>query len=147
MLATYRERTEANAETIGALYGLDWLAAPEETLEVALVELLNPDVIFVGEPQAGRAPTPQIGIDAVLGAFTAARLEWTSCRYLVDAIDDEDGEILVSGWVTAQARDSGARACFRFAHVWTTHAESVVKVVAYPGPAEARAALAQLHAE
>ena len=145
VLATFRERTEANAETIGALYGLDWLAVPEETLEGALVELLDPDVIFIGEPQGGHPPAPQIGIDALLEAFTAARAEWASCRYLVDAIDDEGGDILVSGRVVAEARDSDARACFRFAHVWTTQADRAVKVVAYSGPADARAALAHLH--
>ncbi len=141
MLATIRERTEAKDEVLGTLYGQDWPAVPEEALERALVELLDPDVVFVPESEAGRPPSRHVGIDEALRLFGAARGDWAHYRYIVEGIDQQDDDVLVSGRVVAEIRESGARASFRFAHLWTTKDERAVKVVAYHGPEEARAAL------
>jgi ketosteroid isomerase-like protein len=141
VLATFRERTEAKDEVIGTLYGQDWLAMPEEALERALVELLDPDVVFVGESEAGAPPSRHVGIAEALRLFGAARGDWARYRYIVEGTDEQDGEVLVSGRVVAEIRESGDRASFRFAHLWTIRDERAIKVVAYHGPAEARAAL------
>ena len=141
MLATIRERTEAKDEVIGTLYGQDWLAMPEEALERALADLLDPDIVFVAEPEAGAPPSRHVGIAEALRLFGAARGDWARYRYIVERIDQQDDEVLVSGRVVAEVRESGARASFRFAHLWTIRNERAVKVVAYHGPEEARAAL------
>jgi ketosteroid isomerase-like protein len=140
VLATFRERTEAKAATIGALYGQDWLAVPEQSLECALAELAEPDAVFVPDSELGRE---RLGIAEAMCLFDRARDDWVSCRYLADRIDEHGDRVLVSGKVVAEARESGARACFSFAHLWRSEGGRVVEVVAYHGLDEALAALAE----
>lgn len=140
MLATLRERTEAKAEAIGALYDQDWLAVPDESLRCALAELFDPEAVFVAEPEPNRdAPRPA-GLDAAMRLFEAARRDWASLRHLVERFDSAGDRVLVSGRVLAEARGSGSRAWFEFAHVWTLEQGRVTKVVAHPGADAARAA-------
>lgn len=142
VLAVLRERTDANADTIGALYGRDWLEMPEEGLARALAELLDPDFTLVPDAEGGVASAPRAGLDSALRLFSAAREDWVSCRYVADAIDEHGDEVLVSGRLVAEPRGSGPRASFSFAHAWTIRAGRVVRIAAYHGRAQARTALA-----
>ena len=142
VLATLRERTDANAQTIGALYGRDWLETPQESLEHAFHELVDADVVFVPEPGVDPQPAAYAGLAAVMQLLTAAREQWRSCRYVAEQVEQRAGDVLVSGRVVAELRDSGSRASFPFAHVWTTRVGRAVRIAAYEGLAEARAALA-----
>jgi hypothetical protein len=141
VLATFRKRTEAKAEAIGALYGQDWLAVPEEALRCALAELAAPDAIFVPEPEPGRDQLAAGGIGDALAMFAAAREEWTSCRYLVEELEQLGDQVLVAGKLVAESRPSGDRACFGFAHVWTFEGGLAARVAAYPSRVEGRRAL------
>ena len=141
VLATLRERTEAKAEAIGALYDQDWLAVPDESLRCALADLFDPAAVFVAESEAdGESPSPA-GLDAAMRLFEAARRDWASMRHLVERVDSFGPEVVVSGRVLAEARESGSRAWFQFAHVWTLENGRVAKVVAHQDAAAAHASL------
>ena len=127
------------AEAIGGLYDRDCLALPRERLERALEDLLHPAVVFVPESSSG---VRHVGIAEIVRLLVAARGDWTSCRYAVEQVDEEHDEVLVSGRVLAEARGSGARASFPFAHVWAVRDQRVVKIAAYHSLADAREALA-----
>ena len=140
VLATLRERTEAKAEAIGALYDQDWSAVPDESLRCALAELFDREAVFVAEPEPDRDPPRPAGFEAAMRLFATARRDWASVRHLVERVDARGDQVLVSGRVLAEARESGSRAWFEFAHVWTLASGRVVKVVAHPGAEAARAA-------
>ncbi len=142
MLATLRERTEANAITLGVLYGRDWLETPQESLEHAFSTLVDPDVAFVGEPEADGSGRAEVGLATTLRLLAAAREHWRSCRYVAERIDEHAGDLIVSGRVVAELR-SGSRASFPFAHVWTLRDRRAIRIAAFPGLADARAALTE----
>jgi len=140
VLATLRERTEAKAEAIGALYDQDWSAVPDESLRCALAELFDPEAVFVAEPEPDRESPRAAGRGAAMRLFEAARRDWASVRHLVERVDSRGDQVLVCGRVLAEARESGSRAWFEFAHVWTLENGRVARVVAHPGAEAARAA-------
>ena len=130
------------AETIRGAYVRDWLGVGDAALEGALLELLDPDVVFLPEPNSSSPTTPHVGVGEVARLFRQARDDWSSCRYLLDHVQEPaSGEVLVSGWVIADSRPSGARVSFPFAHVWSARGERVVRVAAYHDRREASEAL------
>jgi ketosteroid isomerase-like protein len=141
VLATLRERTEARPDAIGALYDQDWLAVPDESLRCALAELFDPAAVFVAEAEADRESPSPAGIDAAMRLFEAARRDWASMRHLVERVERRGPEVVVTGRVLAEARESGSRAWFEFGHVWTLENGRVAKVVAHPDAASARGRL------
>jgi ketosteroid isomerase-like protein len=123
-------RAVSLGETIGRLYGRDWLRVGDQELERALLELFDPEVVLVPEP--GAPPDVKfVGIPEIARLLASARHEWKGCRYLVDEVSESPGgRVVVTGRLVADLRHSGSRVSLRFAHRWSTRGGRVVKVEA-----------------
>jgi ketosteroid isomerase-like protein len=117
-------------ETIRSLYGCDWLGVDQAKLEQALLEFFDPNVVLVSEPAAEQVAR-YVGIGEIVRLLTDARREWAGCHYLVEEVTEAPGgQVLVSGRLVADLRQSGSRVSLRFAHRWTTRDQRVVKLEA-----------------
>ncbi len=132
------------AEKIRALYARDWADAPDRALEQTLAELLDPQVVYIPEPVTSQSPGQHFGIDDVVRLLVDAPTDWALCRYVVNDLEEHGARTLVCGWVVAVARGSEVRTSFRFAHVWTSRQGRVVRIAAFPGPEEGRAAVGRI---
>ena len=126
--------------TMMCVYSQDWLSIDNPLLEEALGEFLDPEVIFVA--QSGGTDTVEcVGVHELARRLRAAREEWKACYFLIEEITEEASEVLVTGRLVADLRESGSRVSHPFAHVWSHDEGRFFRVVAYSSRQEAIAAI------
>ena len=128
--------------TMMCVYSQEWLALDRLMLEDALLEFLDPQIVFVAE-SGGDDTVECVGVAEIAHRLKAAREEWKTCYFLVGEIREEGNQVLVAGRLVADLRDSGSRVSHPFAHVWSLGGEGrFVRVTAYSSRVRAIEALA-----
>jgi ketosteroid isomerase-like protein len=136
--------TEPVIETIRCAYRRDWLAMHHRDVESALIEVLDPNVVFTPERVPGTRPVSYIGIAEILRLLNGARGDWDSCRYILDEVSElSAGHVLVSGRVVADVARSKARTSYCFTHVWSAQRGRITSVEAYQDRDEAVRAIGE----
>jgi ketosteroid isomerase-like protein len=122
-----------NAELIGGLYGIDWVAVPDRERGLAVsAEALDPDVKARISPEVGDRTLNGIQEFAIF--VQGLEEDFSEFRYEAEEVaEPAPDQVVVTGRIHARGRRSNMPLTAPFGHVWKLRDGKAISVDAHVG--------------